>query len=83
MWCEELQRTLGLGTYWKGCDRKLRVCNVQPRKRLHGSGHLELRNIILRLPAIFPWAGHDADTVTFKAQLPVASWLPEALAQGS
>lgn len=41
--CEELQHTLGLGTYWKGCDRKSRACNVQPRRRLHGTGHLELQ----------------------------------------
>lgn len=60
-----------------------RACSVQPRNTLHSSGHWELWNIILRLLAIFPWVGHNTDTVTLKAQLPVASWLPKALAWGS
>lgn len=60
-----------------------RAWNVQPRKTLHSSGHWELWNIILRLLAIFPWAGHNADTLTLKAQLPVVCWLPKALAWGS
>lgn len=74
-WCKELQCSPGLSPCRKGCDPGLGACSLER--------HWELWNAILRLLAVFPWAGHSADTVTLKAQLPVASWLPKAPAWGS